>query len=135
MLDRPAKSEFTYDARDLSRRAVAAWPVIYPELVDGRGWARDHVRQLGPDYVRPDPNSRLRAAGWPRAVGLYGPSAYDAKGNVGSWYCVGYESGGARGDDVLDLVVFLTGGASRRVAAEFLSDLLDRVVVVKVRAA
>jgi hypothetical protein len=64
-------------------------------------------------------------------VGLHGPSPYDALGRTGSWLCVGYESGGARGDDVVDLIVFLSGGASRRVCAQWLGALLDRVVVVK----
>jgi hypothetical protein len=130
MLDRVAK-EFSYDARELSRKSVAAWAIIYPELVDWRGWARDDVRRLGPNYTPPDPNNRNRPAGWPRVSGLRGPSGYDAKGNVGSWVCVGYESGGARGDDVVDLVVFLSGGASRRVCAEHLSDLLGRLVTVR----
>lgn len=131
-LGRSAKVEFTYDARELSRRAVAAWQLISPELMDRRGWAHDHVRRLGQNYVAPNPNNSARPEGWPRCVGLHGPSAYDGGDRVGSWFCTGYESGGARGDDVVDLICFLSGGASRRVAAEALSDLLDRVVTVRV---
>jgi hypothetical protein len=131
MLDRVAKSETSYDARDLSRRAVANWSIVYRELVDWRGWAHNHVRALGPNFKPYEPG-RQRPDGWPRLAGLKGPVAFDAKGNTGSWFCVGHEAAGAHGDDVVDLVVYLSGGASRRVCAEFLSDLLDRVVVVKV---
>jgi hypothetical protein len=120
-----------FDARDLSRRAVASWGLIAPHLYDRRGFAHDDIRARGPGYVRYDP-SRARPEGWPRVVGLHGPGGYDANGNTGAWQCTGYESGGARGDDAVDLLVFLTGGASRRVAGELLSDLLDRLVVVKV---
>jgi hypothetical protein len=119
-----------FDARDLSRRAVAAWGLIAPHLYDRRGFANDDLRRLGPDYVPLDP-SRPRPAGWPRVVGLHGPSPFDARGKTGAWVCIGYESGGAHGDDVVDLVVFLSGGASRRVAADALSALLDRVVIAK----
>jgi hypothetical protein len=120
-----------FDARDLSRRAVAAWGLISPHLYDRRNFAHDEVRAHGPNYVRHDP-SRQRPEGWPRVVGLHGPQPYDANGNTGAWFCTGYESGGAHGDDVVGLLVFLTGGASRRVAAEALSGLLDRVVTVMV---
>jgi hypothetical protein len=120
-----------FDARELSRRAVAAWGLISPHLYCRRGFAHDDIRRLGPNFKPYDP-SRARPDGWPRVVGLHGPSPYDANGSTGSWTCTGYESGGAHGDDVVDLLVFLTGGASRRVAAEALSGLLDRVVTVKV---
>jgi hypothetical protein len=120
-----------FDARDLSRRAVAAWGLIAPHLYCRRGFAHDDIRRLGPNYTAPNPNDRGRPEGWPRVVGLHGPSPYDALGRTGSWLCVGYESGGARGDDLVDLVVFLSGGASRRVCAQWLGALLDRVVVVK----
>jgi hypothetical protein len=129
MLDRVAKAEFTYDARDLSRRACQNFSIVYRELVDWRGYARNHVRRLGPNYAEPDPNNRNRPAGWPRLLGLHGPVAYDREGNTGSWFC---SDNGARGDDVVDLVVYLTGGASRRVAAEALADILDRIVTVRV---
>jgi hypothetical protein len=119
-----------FDARDLSRRAVTAWGLISPHLYDRRGFAHEDVRRLGPDFVPYHP-SRPRPEGWPRVVGLHGPGGYDASGRTGAWMCTGYESGGAHGDDAVDLLVFLTGGASRRVAAGALSDLLDRVVTVK----
>jgi hypothetical protein len=121
----------SFDARELSRRAVAAWGLISPHLYDRRGFAHEDIRRLGPNFKPYDP-SRARPENWPRCVGLHGPGGYDANGNTGAWQCTGYESGGARGDDVVDLLVFLTGGASRRVAAEALSDLLSRVVTVKV---
>ena len=120
-----------YDARDLSRRAVAAWGLISPHLYCRRGFAHDDIRRLGPNFKSFDP-SRARSEGWPRVVGLHGPSPFDADGRTGAWVCTGYESGGAHGDDVVDLIVFLSGGASRRVAAEWLSGLLSRLVVVKV---
>jgi hypothetical protein len=121
-----------YDARELSRRAVAAWPLISPHLYCRRGFAHDDIRALGPGYVRHDP-SKARPEGWPRVSGLKGPSPWpDEDGKVGGWFCIGHESGGARGADVVALIVFLSGGASRRVCAGWLSNLLDRVVVVRV---
>ena len=128
---RSAAKPGPYDARELSRKAVASWGLISPHLYDRRGFAHEDIRRLGPDFKGYDP-SRQRPDGWPRVVGLHGPSSYDANGNTGAWVCTGYESGGARGDDVVALLVFLSGGASRRVFAEWLSDLLDRLVVVKV---
>src|ERR1700689_3275153 len=95
-----------YDARELSRGAVAAWGLISPHLYDRRGFAHDDIRRLGPDHKPFDP-SRARPEGWPRLVGLHGPRGYDANGNTGAWVCTGYESGGAHGDDVVDLLVFL----------------------------
>jgi hypothetical protein len=128
----PVAKPEPFDARDLSRRAVAAWPLISPHLFDRRGFADPDIRRLGPNYKAYDP-SRQRPENWPRAVGLHGPSPYDdASGRTGSWFCTGWESGGARGDDVVDFLVFLTGGASRRVCAQALADLLDRVVIVRV---
>jgi hypothetical protein len=125
-----AKAE-PFDARELSRKAIANWPIVYPMLANWHGWAHEDIRRLGPDFKAYDP-SRPRPEGWPRLSGLKGPSPYDANGNTGAWFCVGWESGGAHGDDVVDLIVFLSGGASRRVCAEWLGDLLDRLVVVKV---
>jgi hypothetical protein len=88
---RPAAPE-PYDARELSRKAVANWPLVYPMLANWHGWAHEDIRRLGPNFKPYDP-SRPRPDGWPRLSGLRGPSPWpDEDGKVGGWFCIGHES-------------------------------------------
>ena len=48
----------------------------------------------------------------------------------GSWTNVGT---GARGETLVDLVVYLSGGAPRRACADWLGALVDRFAEVEVR--
>lgn len=119
MLDRPAK----YDEREINRKAVKQWGVIRNYLVDMHG--RSMVRSLNPNHIAPDPN-RARPPGAPQLRELRGPSPWDADGSVGSWADVGT---GKRGKDVISLVKYL-GECDRRTAAQWLGDLVSRIVEI-----
>jgi hypothetical protein len=118
MLDRPTE---TYDARALSRKAIANWPWVWNHLVDFHGRPLAEVAKLNPHYVQPTVGVRRHNA--PRLVEFRGPASYP---NEGAWFCWG---GGAKGDDTVDLVAFL-GECDRRTAALWLSSLLSRIVEV-----
>jgi hypothetical protein len=121
MLDRPAK----YDEREINRACVRHWGLIRNYLVDMHG--RSMVRSLNPNHIAPDPN-RARPLGCPQLRELRGPSAWDADGSIGSWADVGT---GQSGKSVVDLVVYLADEVDRRVAADFLAELVSRIATVE----
>ena len=114
MLDRVCK----YDEREINRRAVKHWPVVYNMLVDMFGRPLGEVQRLGNPNLVNDPNKR-RPDG-PRLTELRGPSPVTF-----NWHCLG---NGAKGEDVIDLVAYLAGGCDRRTAGDFLKSLTDRLV-------
>jgi hypothetical protein len=118
MLDRPNS---TYDARELSRKAIQNWPWVWNHLVDFHGKPLGEVQRLNPNYV--EPKVGVRRNGAPRLVEFQGPGGYP---NEGSWRCLG---NGASGDDIVDLVAYL-GECDRRTAALWISGLLSRIVEV-----
>jgi hypothetical protein len=118
MLDRPTE---TYDARELSRKAIQNWLWVWNHLVDGHGRALGEIQKLNPNYVAQPVGVRRHGA--PKLVEFRGPDGYP---NDGAWRCLG---NGARGDDIVDLVAYL-GECDRRTAALWLSSLLSRIVEV-----
>lgn len=126
MLDRPAQ---TFDAREINRKAVQGWHVIYHHLVSMHGRPLAAVRDLNPANAPLDPG-RARPHNEPRLSELSGPSPWpNADGSgPGAWQ---NRSTGEAGPDVISLVQFLAGeGCDRRVAGHFLKGLTDRLVTV-----
>ena len=121
MLDRVSAR---YDEREICRRACKHWRTLYSHLVDLRGTPLGDVDRLDPGYAeRP---AHYRRQNGRRIKILRGPDQSDG----GSWFDVGT---GAKGHDVISLVQWLANDCDRRVAAEFLRDLTDRLVEVEVR--
>ena len=119
MLDRPAK----FDEREINRKAVRFFPQIHSLIVDMHGRPKAEISRLrDPDF---DPR-RPRKPGEVRpALNMFKGPGWD-----GSWTNIG---DGARGETLVDLVAYLSGGADRRVCAEWLGALVDRFAEVEVR--
>jgi hypothetical protein len=117
-----------FDAREINRKAVKHWSTLRHMLVDMHGRPNGEIRALNPANKPLDPG-KARPHGLPQLKEFRGPSPYEVDGGPGSWQDVGT---GASGNDVISLIEYLSGGASRRVCAGWLSDLLDRIVIVKV---
>jgi hypothetical protein len=113
------------DMRAHTRKALKNWPIVYNQLVDMHGWPLG-VAALNPNY-KPSPNGRIRGAGGPRLDGFSGPDYREE--TLGAWHCRG---NGASGGSLVELIQYLSGGVEHRVAAEFLRDLVDRIVEVPV---
>ena len=118
MLDRPQ----TYDAREINRKAIQHWPILYNMIVDMHGRPLGEVRRLNPNFVE-QPHGVHRHNG-PRLVEFRGPGGSP---NEGSWVCLG---NGAKGDDLIDLVAYL-GETDRRTAGEWLGGVVKRIVSVE----
>jgi len=117
MLDRPG-----LDTREINRRALKHWAVLYHHLVDFKGHPLDDVARLNRNYKQREPGSP-RPHNAPRLVLLRGPNPYDG----GSWLCLGPPA--ARGDDVIAMIEYL-GECDRRTAGNFIKDLTDRLVEI-----
>ena len=122
MLDRPT----TFDCRAVNRRAVALWPSLRDHIVGLNGRPTGDVIRLNPANVLPEPG-RVRAPGSPQLKEFRGPSPREDEGGPGAWRDVGTA---ASGPDLVPLIVYLSG-PDRRVCADFLSRLCDRMVVIK----
>jgi hypothetical protein len=120
LLDRPTTPD-RLDYRSINAKAIKHWSTIYNMICDWHGRPLGEVQRLNPDFVEL-PHGRRRHGG-PQLVLLRGPSPWDG----GSWLCIGPPS--AEGKDVVDLVAYL-GECDRRMAAEWLGSLVDRVVEV-----
>jgi hypothetical protein len=120
----PTRAKPRYDEREINRKAVKHWGIIRNYLVDMRG--RSMVRSLNPNYIAPDPN-RARPPGCPQLKEFRGPAPWQPDGSIGAWVDVGT---GQSGKSVVDLVIFLADGVDRRVAADFLAELVSRIVEV-----
>ena len=123
-LDRRAK----YDEREINRACIRHWEVVRFWLADWKGKPTADVRRLNPTNTPLDPN-RGRPYGVPdvspRLIEFRGP---DYRPDIlGAWDSLG---NGAKGDCLIDLVVYLSGGCDRRVAGEFLRDLVAKIVEV-----
>ena len=123
MLDRPT----TFDCRAVNRRAVALWPAIRDHIVGLNGRPLGDVIRLNADNVLPEPG-RVRPHGSPQLKEFRGPSPHEDDGGPGAWRDLGT---GESGPDLVSLIVYLSNGADRRVCADFLSRLCDRMVVIK----
>ena len=125
MLDRPSDP---FDARAINRKAVRGFSILYHCLVDMRGRPLGAVRALNPANAPLDPN-KARPHGEPRLSEFSGVNHWENKdgSGPGSWFCA---SNGASGPDVISLVQYLAGGCDRRVAADFLKGLTDRLVEI-----
>jgi hypothetical protein len=99
---------------------------LYHYLVGMHGRPGGEIRALNPANAPLDPN-RARPHGLPQLKEFRGPSPYDTDGSVGSWVDVGT---GAPGKDVISLIEYLSGGADRRICADYLGRLVDRLVEV-----
>jgi hypothetical protein len=123
-LDRRA----VYDERAINRACVRHWEVVRHWLADWKGRPTADVRRLNPANKPIDPN-RGRPYGvpdvFPRLIEFRGPD--HRPDTLGAWNSLG---NGACGDSLLDLVIYLSGGCDRRVAGEFLRDLVNRIVEV-----
>jgi hypothetical protein len=118
LLDKPTQ---TFDARELSRKAIQNWTWVWGHLADFHGRPLGELARLNPNYV--EPKIGVRRHGAPRLVEFRGPDGYP---NEGRWRCLG---NAASGEDTVDLVAFL-GECDRRTAALWLSGLLSRIVEV-----
>jgi hypothetical protein len=113
-----------YDEREIERKATRFWHLLRFELTDRYGTPHYEVRRLG------DPNFRGYPDGRPRSYGGPALAEFRGFGPEGEWVCL---SNGAKGTGPISAVMYLAGpGCDRRKAAEFLRDLCDRVVTVKV---
>lgn len=129
--DKPPDRRAGYDEREIVRACIKHWEVVRHWLADWKGRPSADVRRLnlankpidrnrGRPYGEPDVS--------PRLVEFRGPYPFeDGRETLGSWHCLG---NGARGDSLVDLVVYLSGGCDRRVAGEFLRDLVAKIVLV-----
>jgi hypothetical protein len=128
--DRPTADKF--DAREINRKAVKHWSILYWCLVDFRGRPLGEIRALNPANEPLVPGG-VRPRGLPQLTEFSGVSHWEnADGSgPGSWHC---RSTGASGPDAISVVQFLAGeGCERRVAADFLRRLVDRIAVVELR--
>ena len=94
-------------------------------LTDLRGWPIGDVASLGPNY-KPSPNGRVRGADGPRLIGFKGPDYREE--TLGAWYCLG---DGAKGENLFELVQYLSGGCDFEIATAFLKDVAARLVEIK----
>lgn len=120
MLDLPTANKF--DAREINRKAVEHFSTIRHLIFDMRGFPLGEIQKLNPNYV-PQPHG-IRRHGAPRVVEFRGPMPYP---DEGAWVCLGV--GGARGNDLIDLVCYL-GECPRQVAEEWLGRTVRRLVEV-----
>jgi hypothetical protein len=123
MLDKP----MPLDCRSVNRRAVALWPAIRDHIVGLRGYPLADVIRLNEANVLPEAG-RARKPGCPQLKELRGPSPYEVDGGPGAWNDLGTGQGGP---DLVSMIEYLSGGADRRVCADFLSRLCDRIVKVE----
>jgi len=126
MLDRVSTAD-RFDAREINRKAVKHWPTIRHMIVDMHGRPLGEVRALNPANPPLDPG-RARPHGLPQLREMRGPSPFETGGSgPGDWCDLGT---GASGPDVISLIVHLSGGCDRRVAADYLAGLVDRLIEV-----
>jgi hypothetical protein len=92
-------------AHRANKRACDNFVEIYRRLVSHKGEPLHHVRQLNPDAVRFPRMSQWRLAS-----------------DFGAWRDIG---SGAIGNDLIDLIVWLSGGCDRDKAIAFLENLCD----------
>jgi hypothetical protein len=114
------------DVRAITRKALKHWPVVYNQLVEMHGWPIGGVAALNPNY-KPSPNGRIRGAIGPRLVGFRGPDYREE--TLGAWHCL---DNGASGGSLVELIQYLSGGCDRRIATDYLRNLVDRIVEVPV---
>jgi hypothetical protein len=91
----------------LDRRAAANIGKLWGQIVNLHGKSLSVVRHLNP-----------QAEAYP-ALGHF-----QWKSSQGAWTNLG---DGSSGNGVIDLIVYLSGGCSRDVAAEFLEGLLEQL--------
>jgi hypothetical protein len=113
-----------YDARDLTRRALKAWPTIRGIVTDYQGFPVGEIWALNPSNAPIDPNRGMRRDG-PRLLEFSGPDYRED--NLGAWRCLG---NGASGKDLVELIQYLAGGCERRAAADYLRSIVERVVEI-----
>jgi hypothetical protein len=124
---RPPADKF--DARAVNRAAIAAWPLLFHMLVDLRGYPGGDIRRLNPSLAPIDPN-KPRPADQRRLTEFSGCSPWENEdgSGPGAWNS---RASGASGKDVVSLIQWLATDCERRVAADYLKSLCDRIVVVK----
>jgi hypothetical protein len=110
-----------YDERAIARACIRRWDdVVKHWLFDWKGKPTADVRRLNPSNKAIDHNFGRRYGELdtsPRLVEFSGPYPFeDGREKLGSLVCRG---NGARGDSLVDLVVYLSGGCDRRAAGEF----------------
>jgi|ERR1700733_4387665 len=115
---RPSKSDL--DRRDIQRKLIRNWGVVYHHLVNNHGRPVG-VEHLNPNY-RPNPDG-FKRPGEPRLVEFSGPDHREE--TLGAWFNRGGD--GARGDNLFELVMYL-GQCDMKTATTFLRDLADRLV-------
>lgn len=120
MLDRVSPK---YDEREINRKAVQFWPQVYSLIVDMHGRPLPEISRLGDPGFDP---SRPRKAGEVRPQ----LNIFKGIGPMGQWRNIG---AGAQGENIVDLIVYLSGGADRRVCAEWLGRLVDSFAEVELR--
>jgi hypothetical protein len=123
MLDKPTP---TFDCRAICRKTVQHWGVIRFLILDLHGRAVGEVRALNPANAPIEPG-KARPRNEPQFKEFRGPSPYEKDGAVGAWLDGGT---GASGPDAVSIIEYLSGGCDRRVAADYLKRLTDRMVEV-----
>jgi hypothetical protein len=116
-----------FDAREINRKAVKHWSTLRHMLVDMHGRPGGEIWALNPANQPLEPG-RARPHGLPQLKEFRGPSPYEKEGSgPGEWADVGT---GASGPDVISILQHLAGGCDRRVAADYLKSLTDRIVEI-----
>jgi hypothetical protein len=121
---RPPADKF--DARSINRAAVKSFPTLFHYLVDLKGFPGGDIRRLNPALKPIDPN-RARPADQRRLTEFSGCSPWDNEdgSGPGAWHS---RATGASGRDVISLIQWLATDCDRRVAADYLKSLCDRMV-------
>lgn len=120
--DRKARGSTVAERRefDACAKLIRNWSTVYNLLVDWHGWPSPEISRLdGGDPANIPNESGRRPQGAPRLLEIRGP------GCAGEWCCLG---NGARGDDLVAMIVYLSGGCDRRAAVDYLVSLADRLV-------
>jgi hypothetical protein len=126
VVDKPTAAD-KFDARSINRAACKNFHILYHMIADLRGFPNGEIWRLNPSNPQIDP-SRGRRQDGPRLACFSGVDHWNEDG-PGAWECRG---NGASGRDCISLIQYLSNGCERRVAADYLKSLVDRIVEVPV---
>jgi hypothetical protein len=117
-----------FDARSINRAAVKNFSTLFHYLVDLKGFPGGDIRRLNPALKPIDPN-RARPADQRRLTEFSGCSAWENEDGSGPG-ALHIRATGASGRDAISLIQWLATDCDRRVAADYLKSLCDRLVEI-----